>query len=117
QFPVKVFGFTTTWGAFSYPFIFVVTDLTVRLFGQRAARHIVFRAMFPALIVSYVVSVLIVDRAFAGWAALLEPSVFVGRIVLASFTAYLCGQLLDIFVFQRLRELKAWWAAPTASNI
>ncbi|MBY0345794.1 MAG: queuosine precursor transporter, partial [Neisseriaceae bacterium] len=40
---------------------------------------------------------------------------FVGRIALASFLAYLLGQCLDISVFSRLRQLKAWWVAPTAA--
>ena len=56
QFPFEIFGFHTTWGAFSFPFIFLATDLTVRLFGSSLARQIIFRAMLPALLISYVVS-------------------------------------------------------------
>lgn len=117
QIPFTLFGFNTTWGAYTYPFIFLVTDLTVRLFGAPLARRIIFRVMFPALIVSYLLSVLFVDGHFAGWQALTTPNIMVSRIVAASFTAYLCGQLMDITVFRRLMRLKAWWVAPAASAI
>lgn len=117
QIPFQLFGFNTTWGAFTYPFIFLATDLTVRLFGSALARRIVFWVMFPALIVSYFLSVLFVHGDFAGWAALAIFNIDVGRIVLASFSAYLVGQLLDITVFRRLRQLRTWWIAPTASTI
>lgn len=116
QFPFEVFGFHTTWGAFTFPFIFLATDLTVRIFGQRLARRIIFWVMLPALVLSYVVSVLFHEGAWTGWAALASFNGFVGRIALASFAAYALGQLLDIFVFNKLRRLKSWWIAPTAST-
>ena len=50
QLPVSIFGFHTTWGAFSFPFIFLATDLTVRIFGAPLARRIIFAVMLPALI-------------------------------------------------------------------
>lgn len=56
QLPITIFGFHTTWGAFSFPFIFLATDLTVRIFGAPLARRIIFAVMIPALLVSYVVS-------------------------------------------------------------
>ena len=56
QLPVSVFGFHTTWGAFSFPFIFLATDLTVRIFGAPLARRIIFAVMLPALIISYAIS-------------------------------------------------------------
>ena len=56
QLPVTIFGFHTTWGAFSFPFIFLATDLTVRIFGAPLARRIVFAVMIPALMISYVIS-------------------------------------------------------------
>lgn len=117
QFPVTLFGVTTTWGTFSYPFVYLATDLTVRLFGTRPARRIVFSVMFPALAVSYLFSVLFQQGGFAGWGALLEPNIIALRIVLASFSAYLVGQLLDITVFRRLLRVKAWWVAPGASTV
>jgi uncharacterized integral membrane protein (TIGR00697 family) len=117
QLPMTLFGWQTTWGAFSFPFIFLATDLTVRLMGKEAARRVIARVMLPALAASYVVSVLFQDAAFQGFAALGEFNLFVARISLASFLAYVLGQLLDIQVFDRLRRLKAWWVAPTAAII
>lgn len=117
QIPMSLFGITTTWGTFSYPFVYLATDLTVRLFGTRLARRIVFCVMFPALAVSYLVSVLFQDGGFAGWYALLVPDSMAARIVLASFSAYIVGQLLDILVFRRLLRVKAWWVAPGASTV
>ena len=106
----------STWGALSFPFIFLATDLTVRIFGQRLARRIIFWVMLPALVLSYVLSVLFADGAWAGWQGLAVFDSVVFRIALASFSAYAVGQLLDIFVFNRLRRLKSWWVAPTAST-
>lgn len=56
QLPISIFGFHTTWGAFSFPFIFLATDLTVRIFGAPLARRIIFAVMLPALFISYVIS-------------------------------------------------------------
>lgn len=116
QIPIQVFGYTTTWGALTFPFIFLVTDLTVRIFGRELARKIIFFAMIPALIISYYFSVVFLEGRFVGHSGLLEFNLFVFRIVLASFTAYVVGQLLDIHVFNRLRQLKTWWVAPLAST-
>ncbi|HAA45736.1 MAG: hypothetical protein XD36_2182 [Halomonas sp. 54_146] len=116
QLPFTLFGFHTTWGAFSFPFIFLATDLTVRLFGKGPARTIILRVMFPALVVSYVVSVVFPRGGFAGVEALAEWNVFVARIALASFLAYVIGQLLDVQVFDRLRQW-AWWVAPVCSTV
>ncbi|TDR57369.1 hypothetical protein DFP85_101188 [Halomonas ventosae] len=117
QLPFTLFGFHTTWGAFSFPFIFLATDLTVRLFGKEPARAIVLRVMLPALVISYVVSVVFPRGDFAGLAGLGEWNLFVARIALASFMAYVLGQLLDVQVFDRLRALKAWWVAPAVSTV
>ncbi len=117
QWPVQLFGVLTTWGAFTFPLVFVATDLTVRLLGQRAARRVVARVMLPALAVSYIVSVLFHDGRFAGWQALGEFNLFVARIALASFVAYVAGQLLDIAVFAQLRRRRPWWLAPAASTV
>ncbi|BAN50763.1 7-cyano-7-deazaguanine/7-aminomethyl-7-deazaguanine transporter [Metapseudomonas resinovorans] len=117
QLPITLFGWHTTWGAFSFPFIFLATDLTVRLMGKAAARRVIARVMLPALLASYVVSVLFQAASFQGFAALGEFNLFVARISLASFLAYVLGQVLDIQVFDRLRRLKAWWVAPTAATI
>jgi len=117
QMPMTLFGWHTTWGAFSFPFIFLATDLSVRLLGKAAARQVIARVMLPALVASYAVSVLFRDGAFAGFAALGEFNLFVFRIALASFLAYVLGQLLDVQVFDRLRGLRQWWVAPAASTV
>ncbi|WP_257294644.1 7-cyano-7-deazaguanine/7-aminomethyl-7-deazaguanine transporter [Endozoicomonas sp. YOMI1] len=114
QIPFQFFGMHTTWGAFTFPFIFLATDLTVRFYGSEQARKIIFSAMFPALLISYLVSVLFVDGIFQGFASF---NVFVARIAVASFAAYLIGQILDITVFNRLRQNAIWWVAPACSTI
>ena len=116
QIPFQFFGLHTTWGAFTFPFIFLATDLTVRLFGRQPAQAIIFRAMFPAIAVSYLVSVLFSDGQLQA-NGLSEFNPFVARIALASFLAYIIGQLMDITVFNKLRQLPAWWVAPAASTI
>ena len=117
QLPITIFGFHTTWGAFSFPFIFLATDLTVRIFGAGLARKIIQTVMLPALTVSYVLSVLFFEGSFQGVGNLAEFNLFVARIALASFMAYLVGQFMDVVVFNRLRLLKAWWVAPAASTL
>ncbi|MGB4073275.1 7-cyano-7-deazaguanine/7-aminomethyl-7-deazaguanine transporter [Pseudomonas sp.] len=117
QLPITLFGWHTTWGAFSFPFIFLATDLTVRLLGKQAARRVIARVMLPALLISYIVSVLFQEASFRGFGALLEFNEFVLRISIASFLAYVLGQILDIQVFDRLRQLSLWWVAPTVSTI
>lgn len=117
QLPVSVFGLKTTWGAFTFPFIFLATDLTVRLTGAKTARRIIFRAMFPALLVSYLVTVLFRDGQWMGFASLTTFNLFVFRIAVASFSAYVLGQIMDVFVFHRLRQKPVWWYAPVASGI
>ncbi len=121
QFPFTItlpngFEVHSTWGALTFPFIFLATDLTVRIFGKHLARRIIFFVMLPALLLSYGLSVLFQNGAWTSWAALGEFNGFVFRIALASFAAYAFGQLLDIFVFNKLRSLKTWWIAPTAST-
>ncbi|MGL6162888.1 MAG: 7-cyano-7-deazaguanine/7-aminomethyl-7-deazaguanine transporter, partial [Aeromonas veronii] len=117
QLPITVFGFHTTWGAFSFPFIFLATDLTVRIFGAGLARKIIQTVMLPALAVSYALSVLFFEGSFQGVGHLAEFNLFVARIALASFMAYLVGQFMDVVVFNRLRLLKQWWIAPAASTL
>lgn len=117
QFPITVFGFKATWGAFTFPFIFLATDLTVRFFGASIGRRIIFFAMFPALVVSYLVTVGFRNGDWLGFGSLLNFDLFVARIAIASFSAYVIGQILDVFVFNRLRQNKQWWHAPLASAI
>ena len=92
QFPINDL---LTWGAITYPFSFLVTDLTTRLQGPERARRVVWVGFALAVLLSI-------------WLA--TP-----RIALASGTAFLAGQLLDIQVFQRLRA-GSWWRAPLVSS-
>lgn len=118
QLPIDLFGFHSTWGAFTFPIIFLATDLTVRLIGTASARKVITRAMVPALIASYIVSVLFHEGRFNGIDALSEFNIFVFRIAFASFAAYVLGQLLDVQVFDRVRRNYAqWWIAPAAASV
>jgi len=85
-----------TWGAFTYPAAFLVTDLTNRRFGPSAARKVVFVGFAIAVLLSILLA---------------TP-----RIALASGTAFLVAHLLDIAVFDRLRRL-SWWKAPAISSL
>ena len=84
-----------TWGGLSYPVAFLVTDVLNRRFGPAAARRVAWVGFAAALAVSF-------------WVA--SP-----RIALASGLAYLCAQLADIQVFDRLRDQR-WWRAPLLSG-
>ncbi len=97
QFTGTFLGYHFTWAMFVFPAVILATDLTVRLSNQRLARRIVGYAYVPAILIS---------AGLADW-----------RIGLASGTAYLVGQLVDITVFQTVRERsKAWWVAPAIST-
>jgi queuosine precursor transporter len=117
QIPFQFFGFHSTWGALSFPLIFVLTDLTVRVYGQAIARRVIVRVMVPALVLSYVLSVLFQGGVWQGVGELGNVNLFVARIAFASFLAYLIGQLLDARVFERLKALGPWWLAPAASTL
>lgn len=117
QIPFQLFGVYTTWGALSFPLIFVVTDLTVRVYGKGLARRVVFTVMLPALLISYLVSVLFQGGAWQGAESLGNFNLFVARIAFASFLAYCIGQLLDAQVFDRIQSLGPWWFAPVVSTV
>lgn len=105
--PVTVLGITLTWSAFTFPLIVVATDLTVRLSGKHKARKIVALAYIPAIIAS----VLVVSYTGAPWSLAV-------RVGFASATAYLLSNLLDVYVFQKVRErFSQWWIAPAGSSI
>ena len=87
QIPLELGPVLTTWGSFTFPIIFLATDLSVRVLGKDVARRVVLLAMVPALLATYVVSVLFQEGAFAGWAALGEFNLFVFRIACASLAA------------------------------
>lgn len=117
QFPIELFGWQTTWGAFSFPFIFLATDLTVRLLGKQSAQRVIGAVMLPALLASYCLSALFHEGYFQGFGALQVFNSFVFRISLASFAAYVVGQLVDVHVFERFRQKRQWWVAPSASTV
>ncbi len=102
QFPVQLqlgpvnLADLLTWGAFTYPIAFLVTDLTNRHFGPQRARLVVVAGFVVAVILSV-------------WLA--TP-----RIAIASGTAFLLAQLLDISIFDRLRQ-RPWWQAPLFSSL
>jgi len=117
QIPVKIFIVHTTWGAFSFPLIFLATDLTARLLGKGPARLVIAKVMLPALIISYIFSSMFMQGKFQGFSSFLDFNSMVVRITCASFSAYVIGQLLDIQVFDRMRQSKYWWLAPSSAAI
>ncbi len=116
QYPFKLFGYYTTWGAFTYPILFILTDLTVRLTNAKRARKIIYFSMVPGLISSYFISCYIELVHTEGLHFFTTIHTVPLRIALASFTAYAAGQLLDIKVFQRYRRDATWWVAPSLST-
>ncbi len=92
QFPINDW---LTWGALTYPVAFLVTDLTNRTLGPKAARQVIYAGFALAVVLSV-------------WLA--SP-----RIALASGSAFLVAQLLDVAVFNRLRA-GVWWRAPLVSS-
>jgi uncharacterized integral membrane protein (TIGR00697 family) len=97
-----------TWGAFTYPVAFLVTDLANRRYGPAVARRIVFVGFMLAVACSIVVPPLLFRLG------LIEFDAAAGRLVriaIASGAAFLTAQLLDITVFNRLRR-QSWWRAP-----
>lgn len=103
QYPVQAdlgpihLGDLLTWGAFTYPFAFLVTDLTNRHDGPNRARMVVVVGFVVALVLSVFLA---------------TP-----RIAIASASAFLIGQLLDISVFSRLRASRAWFLPPLAASL
>ena len=89
----------------------------MRISGAPLARRIIFAVMLPALFISYVVSSLFYMGSWQGVEALTHFNLFVARIAAASFMAYALGQILDVHVFNRLRQNHRWWMAPTASTL
>ncbi len=85
-----------TWGAITYPFAFLITDLVNRFHGLKTARQVIYVGFVAAVILSAV---------FADV-----------RIALASGTAFLCAELVDAHIFDRLRK-KVWWQPPLVSTL
>ena len=107
--PIPLFGnFEIMAAAFTFPIVVVATDLTVRLVGKQAGCAVVAMAIIPAIIGS----VLVIGASGAPWE-------IAQRIGFASGVAYGIGTMLDVYVFQYIREkyTEAWWAAPAISTI
>ena len=99
QIPLELGPVLTTWGSFTFPIIFLATDLSVRVLGKDVARRVVLLAMGPALLATYVVSVLFQEGAFAGWAALGEFNL---GIAAAMSIIYFLMTLLVCWLFYTL---------------
>lgn len=100
-------GIKLTWAAFTFPLVVVATDLTIRMINKENARAVVNLAFIPAIIASVVV-------ISAGGA----PDSVALRVGFASGCAYLASSLLDVFVFQKIRErYTAWYWAPALSAV
>lgn len=106
--PVEILGVKLTWAAFTYPLVILATDLTVRLIGKGIARATI-AAAYPLAIIGSI-GVVLAEGA---------PSSVAMRIGFGSATAYLIGCLLDVYVFQYVREkfTQQWWAAPALSMV
>ena len=105
--PVEILGVKLTWAAFTFPLVVLATDLTVRLLGKGIARATI-AAAYPLAIIGSI-AVVLAEGA---------PESVALRIGFASATAYAVGTLLDVYVFQAIRErAKAWWLAPAVSTI
>lgn len=101
-----LFGNWLTWGAFTYPIAFLVTDVMNRVYGPAAARRVVFAGFLVGIVCSLIGSQIMLEFG---------PAVPL-RIAVGSAIAFLTAQLLDVSIFDRLRG-GAWWRAPLASTI
>ena len=105
--PIEIYEFKITWAAFSFPLVVVATDLTVRLLGKSIAQKTIAFS-YPISIISSIM-IIYFEGNFMSVAF---------RIGIASATAYALGILIDINVFQYIRErYSAWWLAPALSTI
>ena len=101
-----LFGNWLTWGAFTYPLAFLVTDIMNRAYGAQAARRVVFVGFMVGVICSLIGTQIMGEFG---------PMVTL-RIALGSGIAFLTAQLLDVAIFSALREGR-WWRAPLASTL
>jgi len=95
-----------TWGAFTYPFAFLVTDLTNRFQGVRSARRVVCAGFAVGVACS-----LIGSQMQGEFGPLVSA-----RVAIASGLAFFCAQMMDVFIFDRFRRA-AWWRAPLVSTL
>jgi len=105
--PLTLYGYKITWAAFSFPFVIVATDLTVRLLGKLTAQKTITYS-YPLAIISSIIIVYLEGN----------PISVAMRIGMASATAYALGILIDIHAFQFIRErYSTWWLAPSLSTV
>jgi len=106
--PVEILGVKLTWAAFTFPLVVIATDLTVRLLGKTIARQTI-AAAYPLAIIGSI-AVVLAEGA---------PGSVAVRIGFASATAYAIGTMLDVYVFQYIREgfKNNWWLATAVSTI
>ena len=95
-----------TWGAFTYPIAFLVTDVMNRLYGVESARKVVFAGFVTGIICSLIGSQIMLEFG---------PAVPL-RVAIGSGIAFLVAQLTDVAIFDRLRA-GSWWRAPLVSTI
>ena len=105
QFPVNYFGLQDllTYGAFSYPIAFLITDLSNRRYGKNTAKKIVYLGFALGIFLTFYFS--------TNYSDLISI-----RIAIGSGTAFLIAQLIDVNIFDRLRK-KIWFAAPLVSSL
>ena len=105
QFPVKYYGLQDilTYGAFTYPIAFLITDLANRSYGKQIARKIVYFGF-------------VVGISFTLFFSTNFSDLISVRIAIGSGTAFIVAQLLDVQIFDKLRE-KSWYVAPLSSSI
>jgi queuosine precursor transporter len=119
QFPLNgsiggyALGDLLTWGAFTYPFAFLVTDLANRSYGPSVARRIVFSGFVVAVLASLTIPPLLYQWGLIGFET---ETGRLSRIAIASGFAFLCGQLLDVTLFNQLRAA-SWWKAPIIGSL
>ena len=101
-----LFGQWLTWGAFTYPFAFLVTDLMNRMYGPGPARQVIFAGFVVGVFCS------LIGTQIQGEFGPLVTF----RIALASGTAFLIAQMMDVSIFHALRK-GTWWRAPLASSL
>jgi uncharacterized integral membrane protein (TIGR00697 family) len=101
-----LYGQWLTWGAFTYPLAFLVTDIMNRVYGRSVARNVVLVGFGVGLICSFIGTQIVGEYG---------PLVTL-RIAMGSAIAFLTAQLLDIAIFNRLRE-GTWWRAPVVSSV
>lgn len=101
-----LFGQWLTWGAFTYPLAFLVTDIMNRVYGASAARRVVFAGFLVGVACSFIGTQIMGEFG---------PLVTL-RIAIGSGVAFLTAQLLDVAIFDKMRG-SAWWKAPIFSTI